>query len=718
MLRSLSASISGLQNHQTRMDVIGNNIANVNTTGYKAGRVTFEESFSQLLQGSSRPPGDGGGTNPLQVGLGMSLGSVDTMMQQGNLEATGQLLDLAIEGNAYFPVSDGDGTFFTRAGAFQLDSQGQVVLPNNGFVLQGRMADEYGNIASGTPISNLSIPFSEEAPARATTEVEFSRNLDADAIARGSVVYSQRFLHTASDGTAGADDDLLIGLHDSKGENLGISEDDVLTITVIDSNGDMFDSVTSSFVNPAAATPPTFTIGQDPGEYWNLSQMLTAIENTLGGGAAVAMNANGGVDITPGVNIATMQITSDNPLSNALVNRAFNVSSNVAAGSTESTETLLYPAEATDLLSELVDANGDSLGLEVGDEITISGTVGGESVASATPLTYTNATTMNDLLIQVRDDFQLPYYDSTPQQNLSVSMNAVGTDDELPDGTMVIRGQAGASFAIDKLSIMATNSDNDDTIPSLFNANTSMTEYQEAQDNGVEEASMTIYDESGQSHELTMQFVHTDVPSVWNWQVNIVGDAEILSGGSGTITFGQDGTVSSFIYDDGSPQMTVEPMNGSAVMRVDLDVGAPGDFSGLTQFAAPSTVSAIRQDGYASGSLNDISIDEFGMISGAYTNGVTRDIGQIALVDFVNPGGLQKVADSVYTMSANSGDPIFGMPGEQSSSTLRPGALEMSNVDLASEFTSMITTQRGYQANSRVITVSDSMLEELMSLKR
>ncbi len=120
MLRSLYSSISGLQNHQIRMDTIGNNIANVNTVGFKSQRVTFEESFSQLLEGSARPPGGAGGTNPVQVGLGMSIGSVDTLLTQGNISSTGQITDLAIEGNSYFAVADGDKTHYTRNGAFQI----------------------------------------------------------------------------------------------------------------------------------------------------------------------------------------------------------------------------------------------------------------------------------------------------------------------------------------------------------------------------------------------------------------------------------------------------------------------------------------------------------------------------------------------------------------------------------------------------------------------
>ena len=124
MMRSLFSGVSGLRNHQIRMDVIGNNLANVNTVGYKASRVTFEEAFAQLLQGASRPPGGGGavsgGVNPIQVGLGMNIGSIDLLFTQGNIESTGVTTDLAIQGDAFFVVSDGAKDVYTRSGNFQI----------------------------------------------------------------------------------------------------------------------------------------------------------------------------------------------------------------------------------------------------------------------------------------------------------------------------------------------------------------------------------------------------------------------------------------------------------------------------------------------------------------------------------------------------------------------------------------------------------------------
>jgi flagellar hook protein FlgE len=740
MLRSLSSSVTGLKNHQTSMDVIGNNIANVNTTGFKSGRITFEESFSQLLEGSSRPPGGGGGTNPLQIGLGMSLGSIDSIMNQGNLQATGQILDMAIEGNAYFAVSDGEGQYYTRAGAFQMDSQGKVVLPNNGMILQGKMANLDGVFAPGTAITDITLPFSEQAPANATEEINFSRNLDAEAGAKGSILYTQKFLAHATDGTAysyidpddgvtpvilpGTQDDLLVGLHDAKGRDLNIAAGDIISVNIITADGTEY--LRNIQIDDHTATIP------DPSKITSLSQLLAqigqAVTTATGVAPAQLQMENGRMVFEPGAGIpaanqiATLQLNSDNPLSNSLLNRAFNVDSNPRNGSEYFSGSLFSPGAGTDVMATLFDANGNGLGLETGDNMVMTASLGGEENISNNALiaggVQMNTTTLNDLLTNIRDTLKLPYYDGTPRNNLTVSVNATGTDDELPDGSLIIRGAKGADFGIENFTLMAENTNGNQTIPSLFNANLSTTEYQQAQDNGIFDTSISIYDESGVEHVMTMTFVHTDSANVWDWSATVVGDAEVIQGSNGTLTFGQDGTVASFSYEDNSTDMVIEPNNGSRIMRVNLDVGGPGQFQGITQFAAPSTVSAIGQDGFPTGNLTKISVDEYGIIRGNFSNGVNKTIAQLHVAEFINPGGLQRVADSILTVSANSGDPVLGAPGTQSSSKIRPGALEMSNVDLANEFTAMITTQRGFQSNSRVITVSDSMLDELLALKR
>ena len=180
-LRSLFAGVSGLRNHQLMMDVIGNNIANINTIGFKAGRATFSELYAQTLRTGTQPNGQYGGTNPIQIGLGTSVNSLDTLFTQGNIETTGQTTDLAMQGPAFFVVKKDGKTLYTRVGTFQLDSSGKMVNPGTGAILQGKVADAAGNIPSGTALQDIKIALDTKSPAKATSSLKFAGNLDASA---------------------------------------------------------------------------------------------------------------------------------------------------------------------------------------------------------------------------------------------------------------------------------------------------------------------------------------------------------------------------------------------------------------------------------------------------------------------------------------------------------------------------------------------------------
>jgi flagellar hook protein FlgE len=184
MLRALLSGMSGLRSHQLRMDVIGDNVANANTVGFKASRVTFENGFAQLLAAATAGNGDMGGTDPRQVGSGVRVGAVDARFTQGSLEATGRPLDLAIQGNAFFVLGDGGKTVYSRAGNFSLDASGRLVLGGTGYVAQGMAADASGN-ATG-PVGDLVLPLDQPSPPRKTTQVTVTGNLDASAEAGAS----------------------------------------------------------------------------------------------------------------------------------------------------------------------------------------------------------------------------------------------------------------------------------------------------------------------------------------------------------------------------------------------------------------------------------------------------------------------------------------------------------------------------------------------------
>ncbi|MBN1127816.1 MAG: flagellar hook-basal body complex protein [Chitinispirillaceae bacterium] len=704
MLRSLYSSISGLRNHQVAMDVIGNNIANVNTVGFKAGRVTFEESMAQLLQGATRPAGNAGGTNPLQIGLGMAVGSIDTMLVQGNLQTTGEITDLAIQGRAYFAFSNGSGTYYGRNGGLQFDATGKMVSPTNGFTLQGMMAASDGTYPPGSRIGDIRVPFGEKAPAQATTEVRYACNLDSDSEALGSITHTNRFLAVAQGNQS------LTSLYDENGNSLGIQEGDYLIV-----------SVTGTGIDPQR-----FQVGSDPTDITTYDDLAASVQAYLRANgfdsATVTITPTGQLQVSNGpggASINGLQIRSSRPGSNSYVANAFSFPPSIAGSSTSAAGVILRPAIATDLLANCFDMAGQTLGLEAGDEIKINGAVGGRAISELV-LTYDPATTnIQTLITGIQQAFRLPATDGTVADNPSVSINLADTpNDRLPDGSIVIRGQPEQAFAITSVSITATNSNSDLPSPARFIANMGFTEIQQARDTGQHSASILVYDQSGDAHTLVLTFTHSGVANEWLWNAQTEGGEEILGGSSGRVTFGQDGSPSSFTYDDGSTAFRFDPMNGSNIVSVNLNVGTPGSFLGVTQFRSDTTTVAREQNGYPMGKLQEISIDERGEIFGVYTNGVSKSIARIYVAEFNNPAGLLKLGDSMYAVSNNSGEAVLQRPGIGSASTIKPGSIEMSNVELATEFTSMITTQRGYQANARVITTSDQLLQELVQLVR
>ncbi|WP_448070899.1 flagellar hook-basal body complex protein [Georgenia yuyongxinii] len=166
MLRSLFSGISSLRSHQTMLDVTGNNIANVNTTGYKAARTQFEDTLSQVIQNAGAPQAGQGGTNPAQVGLGVQVSAITNDFSDGASQQTGRALDMKITGGGFFVINNGTEQVYTRAGAFTLDALGQLVTPSGAKVM-GWGLDDDGNLNVNGPLKGISLPVS--LPAKAKT---------------------------------------------------------------------------------------------------------------------------------------------------------------------------------------------------------------------------------------------------------------------------------------------------------------------------------------------------------------------------------------------------------------------------------------------------------------------------------------------------------------------------------------------------------------------
>ena len=404
MLRSMNSAISGLRAHQTKLDVTGNNIANVNTVGYKSSQTVFEDTLSQVVRNGSAPSAQAGGTNPAQVGLGVKVAGITTNFEQGAAQNTGRSTDFMISGDGFFVTRAGNEQVYTRAGSFNYDAAGNLVTPD-GALLQGWMA-EGGVVDTNGAIETLTVPFGGVMQPERTTTGAVVGNLSS-ATASGTGVQTQ--------------------------------------ITVYDALGTA-KQVTIAFSKNAAANT------------WD-------------------------VRTSDGTTTLNTQVTFS----------------------------------------------------------TAAGTEGEPATGAA--------------------------YEFTP------------TDGVWPDGIQI-------------------------------------------------------------------------------------------------------------------------------------------DLAELRQFGGPSSLAPARVDGNAMGSLQSISLSGDGTVMGVYSNNLREPIGKIALATFTNPGGLAKAGNSSYRVGDNSGQPAIGEAGSGGRGSLIAGALEMSNVDLAEEFTGLIVAQRGFQANSRVISSSDEVLQDLVNLKR
>ena len=463
MMRSLWSGVSGLKNHQVRMDVIGHNISNVNTHGYKAERVNFMDMISQTISDAAEPQENIGGVNPKQVGLGMTIAAIDKLMTQGSLQTTGKNTDLAIAGDGFFVIKDGNKEYYSRAGFFDIDRDGYYVHPGTGLKVQGwnarTNAEGKRYVNSSASLEDIRLPIHSKQGAKATTIVKYESNLNQKAEAlspNANAANMARYISGPPNERQGH----------------------VSTINVYDPQGNERELRL---------------------EFYKMDENLWRVQTALEGASNLSVNVLG-----PG-------------------------GQDTAVGGNNSFE-LSFSADGR--------------------------------------------------LVSVSDGI-----DTNNEGELNVDLN----------------------FRIPG---------NPDT----------------------------------QSFRLNM--------------------------------------------------------------------GEAASLKGVTQFASPFTTRAKEQDGYKMGYLEAFSIDNSGTIVGTFSNGVKEPLAKLAMAVFANPGGLTKEGETKFSYSLNSGDPNIGEAGIGGRGKINAGVLEMSNVDLAEEFTNMIVTQRGFQANSRTITTSDQMLQELLTLKR
>ncbi|MFQ5499015.1 MAG: flagellar hook protein FlgE [Candidatus Zixiibacteriota bacterium] len=645
MMASLFAGVSGLKNHQVKMNVIGNNIANINTIGYKPARVNFQEALVQTFKGAGRPSSISGGTNPVQLGLGMQVAAIDNLFLQGGLETTGQITDLAIQGSGFFVLGDGnDNRFYTRAGAFGFDAASNLVDPATGLMVMGKMADATGNISSIATTGPITMPFGQQDPASATSEITLSNNLDASATDSAATLRqagSSGVLSvggTATDGVGGTHVITITGIQalasSASGTITGLTNSTTLSslgVTIFDDFQITIDGTRTESVTGMNATS-------------TVSDLVQSLNQIVGITASL---------VEPPGRIQISRDKAGDPVQYGFASStatAGNIVQQLFGGAFTSTGGAAHTFVATDTFSPTT-GNGIAAG----------------------PVT-------TDLTIET-DQFT----------GLAVGLSGVGGGGitvTASSSTGIAAAPVGQELIIDTAATTHTTS-------------------------------LQVFDSQGGRHTLSIEFFKSIVPNRWEWTASTLGDETVVAGGSGYVAFNQDGSLSTFDYNGGASAIIVDPRNGALNIDVAVMAGTSGNYDGLTGFASGNhTAAMIAQNGYGLGILEKIAIDQAGNISGIFSNGITRILAQIMLADFTNQAGLRKAGRSYYQPTPNSGVPVEGVAGETISGTLSSGALESSAVDIAAEFTSMITAQRGFQANARIITTSDSMLDELVNIKR
>lgn len=639
MLRSLRSGISGMFNHQFKLNVVANNIANANTTGFKRSRITFGDMLSQTIRDATRSHGDFAGTNPMQIGLGVGTASIDTIFEQGSLESTGQITDLALQGDGFFIVSDGTGTHYTRAGAFQVDSDGWLLGQGGAYNLQGLVADLEENLPDAGNLQNLRLPLAEKTPARATSQVDLQCNLNADA--SGAVVS----FSSNQAGTTG-----INNISGTAAGGIGGSH----TITVTGANA------TRSRQSGSNGTGGALT-----GEL-----LLSELGITDHNGLAVALDGEDPILISG--------FTLDSSLTellDALNNQTSGVSFSLLEG------------ELTMVRENYGDGNLFNVELTQGENADLL-----QLLVGADTLRADNGTAST---LQATDTFTA--WDGTLFPPLVLELAATNASDGRITNLLNLGGGGITAVAAGGLEAGTAT------------FTTARTEHTTAID---------VYDNQGERHTLSINFVRSAIPDNWRFELAVTQPAVALDGTGGSVTFNSvDGSLLQLQFDGNATGFTFDPGNGELV-TVELNAGTSGLFDGITQTTSPTTTVAASQDGYAMGLLDSVAIDSEGIINGTYTNGITRILAQIGLARFVNPQGLEKTGDSLFRQTASSGAAQLGKAGLNFDTEVLSGHLERSNVDIANEFAEMIIAQRGFQANAKVISTSDEVLQEAIMLKR
>lgn len=719
MYRAFNTAVTGLQANQTRMEVIGNNIANVNTTAYRANRTTFEEQFAQTLSDAQAPNGNQGGINPRQVGLGTRVASIDTIHSQGAIQTTGKNTDIAIQGKGFLVLEDATGNrLYSRDGNLGIDADGRVVT-NTGLLVQGYQADARGVINPNGAVTEINIQANRTFPPLASSRVDVAGNLFRPS----QLTANQAFAHAIQNGVAAGV--AVTGYGNGAGSlQLGATNNNrldagELTINNVSILGEL----------PLVAGDTTQTTMQKLADLINFHRDKTGVLATVKTTSAAA-GAQVQISLTalrPGLN--EQIVVAGNALPGITLNNTA-----LFTGGTTTIETV-----STNTTGQ---ANAGAIALTSGAIIVNGVDIGALSTTPATNTSEQNAQAIVGL-INARTD--ITGVTAFTDGNGRISLRSTARD-------IILTGQTVA----DGNSPASATPGGGANVSGLF------TGLNLAKNATVLAGTTTdVFDALGSQHAVGLEFVSdydvirdaggivrgTRDAGEWSWAATTdEADVAVLSIQNATsantplrsVSFSDRGLLENFsgrftlnfLNSDAITSSSIFQFNSNlspninAPQPVTVDVGTVNDTDGLTQFSGPMTLTVADQDGYGAGELTNFTFAPDGTIRGIFSNGQILTMGRIALASFANEAGLVRgnlstgSGGNVYQESANSGNARISTAQAAGNGSIIGGALEGSNVDLAEQFTDMIVTQRAFQANSRTITTADEMLQEIISLRR
>ncbi len=750
MVKSLYSGVSGLKTHQQRMDVIGNNIANVNTVGNKADVVTFSTVYFQTKRSPSAANATLGGVNPRQVGYGVKMNTTTANMTQSGYTQSDNKFDMAINGNGFFQVMDGSGNiYYTRAGIFDIDDAGYLVNAD-GYHVLGIAGDSTGQDA-GYEIIRAVVPATEAHVSSATkringTDVTISVSAPSD--------------HT----------DMTVTFKNAQ-YPYATYANDILTIFFnfdrqYTSEQQFEDAIAEAIQAGGITLPDDVTLQFDFGEIPNDTSAKTA-ENSMSGIEFSTTNATAELDFTykradgRGNEHAYMSFEIDNNISADRVQVIYQANNGVPTASYTNglwTLTLDEDTEIGDLQDEInkVLANQPTV-----DDLKVTFVCPDKAQRKAAIQAFASQTVAGT---------------GTPATPAGVQVQGTREGGSLMGGYSFYMHDAGefaenykVVFAYTQgydntkavwdentvtISICAntTIADVNKAIREAANGNTkkmmTFTDIQGLGDNPIWSYSPDPTDNTGTKYIITQTDLYgmtrksppitvaagalptqADVDKITGWTDYVDADGNAVDVANQGEFFTGDPTVPSGPNNVVGKNEKAAGVVWAPGTREEFFGGNPsitpkgGDDSFFTGIAKGLDTTFALADGRTGAEqsfkdFTDITVQQDGRIIGLHPVHGYMEIGRIDIALFDNPTGLAKVGGTNFQETVASGPAKREIPGQNGAGVVLSGSLEMSNVDLADEFTNMITTQRGYQANSRVITVSDTMLEELLSLKR